>query len=317
MVDIPARLATAYVIEGNLPIASRIRFNFDLRLFVDNNGLSFNVSTYICYGMMFHAHVNYGAKLPISQTVEKTDFRPDFKDAVFSNVDSGDKAKFTVVNDMKKAIHPDFGNDQIELFEQILKKSELYLVDLVASDQADGLYDRNVDSYFKMHKADIATERIVQIVRFLSRRIDKIYDEPSTTLRSQRVAWLRYRLTYASTPALVKKMIEELGDSIIVSADTIAKIKAALDAPYSPELSDKIPTKIRAMCYIYLDVTRQLPDNWYQGIRANDEVSTFWKLRIRAYFNKIVALKAKITDIDAGTNEAELKAAIGNPDLSV
>jgi hypothetical protein len=179
-----------------------------------------------------------------------------------------------------------------------MKAAPKQLIELIGAWQVKALKERNVVSYFKMAKADIPVERIMAAIAYLSTIAERVIniDEFRNSIKSEN--WLIYHTAYASTQYLVRRFIEETQDIIDIPDDDKAIVYNACDQPWEKQLSDLIPARYVQLTYCYLEASKTLPDNWYQGMRAMSSMATHERTRYREAFKKYIELKSEVDSLD-------------------
>lgn len=303
--DFLKNLGMIMKINRDIPAKQPFLFYWNFRDFVDKNSLAINPATMEIYSMMCVAISVFEMDIKAMDTDDKID------GAGFSLPVKGAPAYYKLGDEFPKDADNGGGdyNEEVSInLNKMLNKASKHIVELVGAYQVGGLRERNIESYFKMAKAEIPVTRIMQLVHFMSLELPKIVEEEAFQEGIPGVNWLVYHTAAASTQQLVNKYLEETKEikQIKVSDDTKLAVKAALDAPWDKALIDAIPRKIVAHCYVYLEATKQLPDNWYQGIKAVNNMSTGERTKFRAFYRRYSELYAKVDVIDAGKTIADI-----------
>lgn len=122
--------------------------------------------------------------------------------------------------------------------------------------------------------------------------------------------WIKFHTTAVSTPGVVMKLAEDFRNLGIISDRIFMDIEGASRNSHDRSMSDKIPQGVIGITVAFLTSCNRLPDNWYQGIKARDEMSpATWKIAValgKSYFR----LTADTSDIDTAVDLAELKKII-------
>lgn len=288
-----------------MPAKQPFLFYWNFRDFVDKNALAINPATMEIYAMMVIAKGQLGLNL------KNLDTDNAIKSAGFSLQVKGAPAYYELGSDYPKDADNGGGDYNEELainLHKLVQKAPKHIVELVGAYQVGGLRERNVESYFKMAKAEIPVSRIMQLVHFMSLEMPKIVEYPQFQEEIPGVNWLVYHTAAASTQQLVQKYLEEIAEikAITVEDGVKKQVRHALEHPWDKAIIDAIPRKLVAHCYVYLEATRQLPDNWYQGIKAVNSMSTSERTKFRTFYRKYAELAAQVDKLDAAKTTDDL-----------
>lgn len=286
------KVKTALEASRDVPATQPIKVSSEFKAFLAANGMNPSPATMILWTILMAARFVFG--LPV--ILEK----PANEAAVVSIKIQGKGSTLIPLTESYPA-----GSEDGEVTENIftflstaMKAAPKQLIELIGAWQVKALRERNVVSYFKMAKADIPVERIMTAVAYLSTIAERVINikEFKESIKSEN--WLVYHTAYASTQYLVRRFIEETQDIIDIPDDDKAIVYNACDQPWEKQLSDLIPTRYVQLTYCYLEASKTLPDNWYQGMRAISSIATHERTRYRAAFKKYIELKSEVDSLD-------------------
>lgn len=147
-----------------------------------------------------------------------------------------------------------------------------FLRDLVLCHQTSKLNSENINNYFRMRETSgIQSRTVLAILNAVSHEFNAL--APGMAAEIQNNLYLKYHTTKASAPALLTKMIGDLGpyaDNFFSAADRTA-ITNAYRAPWDQALIQAIPQACITNCAAWLDANNAFPDGWFQGAKARDE----------------------------------------------
>jgi len=186
-----------------------------------------------------------------------------------------------------------------------------WILDLVGAYQVRALSSDNIISYFQGAGIErINGSSLLSIIAPLSKIIPVIVVDNGARSRMSNIDWVRYHTSATSTPVLVQRAIDFVGNSIpnFWAANTITAVTNALNAPWDKGLADLIPKKAVAASHALLTALKQCPRDWYQGNKAK---STTPASTYAAWLSVASKLQELIVDQNA-INNAVSSAALSN-----
>lgn len=160
------------------------------------------------------------------------------------------------------------------LFRRMITSYETaprWIAELCAAHQTRALSPENVANYFM----GIGIERvngnaILKIIGPIAGMMPRIMADAVTRGMLDQSDWMRYHTTATSTPVLVQKAIDFVGNAIpgFWNPATTAAVTNALREPWNKNLADLIPRKAVAATHAILYSLKQCPSDWYQGKKA-------------------------------------------------
>jgi hypothetical protein len=293
----------------NIPAKQPILPYMDLMSFIDKNGLSPNPACFVMYAMLAAGKEIF--KVPIDPIdADKA------KDIWCVSLKIGTDIKIVAwADNYPKGIEdPNFTKDAFSAAQATFRKGDVFIAELCGAYQVGGLKERNMESYFKMAQADIPVSKIMNLTHYLSQMIPKLVEDQTYQAHIVKVDWLRYHTAAASSQQLVQKLIDDMGAHINVDGSTAQAVADALATPWDKSVIDLIPTKALQVTYCYLEAAKQLPDNWYQGIKAVNRMSTVARVRTKAFFT---VLLSKLADVEAINNAGTVDIVKGLVQVSI
>jgi hypothetical protein len=295
------KVKTALKASRDVPAAQPIKVSSEFRTFITTNGMNPSPATMILWTILMAARFVFDLPIILEKPVH---------DAPVVEIKiQGKGSTQTRLTDSYPT-----GAEDGEMTESIftflsaaMKAAPKQLIELIGAWQVKALKERNVVSYFKMAKADIPVERIMTVIAYLSTVAERLIniDEFKQSIKSEN--WLIYHTAYASTQYLVRRFIDEAKDIIDIPDDVKKIVHNACDQPWEKKLSDQIPIKYVQMTYCYLEASKTLPDNWYQGMRAISSMATHERIRYRAAFKRYIELKSEVESVGGMERIKEIK----------
>lgn len=116
--------------------------------------------------------------------------------------------------------------------------------------------------------------------------------QPNSELLIESAPFLKYHTAASSTPSLVMKAFEDLGQlgQSVFTTDGIAAARDAQAHLHDLALSNLIPLRDITMAHAYLSAVEVLPNNWYQGKKAVDSQPPSMYRAWKVFFTKYSAL---------------------------
>jgi hypothetical protein len=286
------KVKTALEASRDVPATQPIKVSSEFRTFISTNGMNPSPATMILWTILMAARFVFDLPIILEKPVHDA--------PVVEIKTQGKGSKQTRLTDS----YPTDADDG-EMTESIftfvstaMKAAPRQLIELVGAWQVKALKERNVVSYFKMAKADIPVERIMTAIAYLSTIAERVINIKEFKESIKGENWLVYHTAYASTQYLVRRFIEETQDIIDIPDDDKAIVYNACDQPWEKQLSDLIPARYVQLTYCYLEASKTLPDNWYQGMRAMSSMATHERTRYREAFKKYIELKSEVDSLD-------------------
>lgn len=187
-----------------------------------------------------------------------------------------------------------------------------WLIDLCAANQIRTLTHKNIEGYFMAKNATkINGRELVLVVSLFAKALPKIMADEGARDRVLHEAgdWLKYHTTATSTAALCAKMMESIRGPFptLISDATAAFIQEANDNRWDKERADLIPRNVVAITYIWLEVSKQLPDEWFQGNKAISEMNPSVAKMFRTLFKRYLDIAGNTDTIGAIGSIRELQ----------
>lgn len=209
-------------------------------------------------------------------------------------------------------VEPDGG--QIGFYKNIhtaYQKAPTWILDLVAAEQVKGMKPDNISNYFRMfNDLKVNGRPILEIVQVMAANIPDIMNyvpaAPNVAFNLSTTPWFRYHTTICSTPGLITRAINLLGNTIpgFYSDATIALVQAATARPWDLAAANAIDRRAVAATHAVLTAAKMLPENWYQGEKAKDDVTA-------GHYTAWVAIAKRALNLD-GVKDL----IMGAPDLT-
>jgi len=184
----------------------------------------------------------------------------------------------------KKAIDG-LKSEEIETTKGLIEANKVstgfHLYELVACYQVKSLSADNISNYFKSVGFDrINATNVLKVVSYASTCFPEVMRNPDYQAKLSKSDYVRYHTAYSSTPSLVLKVIDAVGENALglFGREVVDLVKAAIMNPSDIELNAKIPKTVTAFTRLYLSKYGILPNNWYQGEKCfNDAAPTLIK----------------------------------------
>lgn len=307
-------------------------------VFIRANSLDHGLTAYIIQRWMSFVNTNQSVVFQAAAaTPNATNLTQIGGDALalpqFSTLDH-------VVNSVQDATYANLTADMrgyFALYNSLGDKPLMYLRDLVACNQVRELKTANVESYFaSLGKAKVNARSIVEALAVISTAFGNLVSQnaalgdaavavlnPGATsaqvLAARKSAsvltnapFIEYHTTASSTPALCKRMCDDLGAmrAAFISDAVANVINDAFRAQHDLALSRLIPAKAIVVTSAYLTSMNSLPEGWKQGQRAVASHSPIAYRAMTTIFKKYATFAANLNEAEAATNMAELVAAI-------
>lgn len=198
-------------------------------------------------------------------------------------------------------------NDNGRFLRQVIGSvaaARTWILDLTAADQVRRLSPKNIEGYFmSKNGTKIIGRELLTIVDACSRGLAKIMnDQASRAVILQNPSdWVKYHTSATSTAGLVhrvKGIINGIFPGFFAPA-TVQTIDNANNATWDKALSDLIPRNVVAITYIWLDVAKQLPDDWYQGNAAIALMNPAQARVYRNFFRRYLEISADDAPVQA------------------
>ncbi|APG78142.1 hypothetical protein [Shahe yuevirus-like virus 1] len=217
-------------------------------------------------------------------------------------------------NEAEMAVQPhneinDFYRDIIDAYT----RSGGWIIDLCAAEQVRPLKDTNIVSYFRSKGGMVVSgNRIKPLIKVMAALLPRLVGNDAIVLSTN--AWMRYHITFSSTPQLVARAMSIVGGGFptMFSAPTRAAVQAALAAPWSEPLVTAIPLGAVCITHSILRAFGMLPEGWTQGEKA---IASGSPTREEAVYKGCIKLKELMSNtaaISASKTMAELCASM-NP----
>jgi len=296
-------IAAMLTLNRNIPAKQPMKVSFDYKEHLAINEIDHSAVNAIIWAMLVEARVMFGARIVVTgkDNVPCTGVRL---------VDNSEK-KLLLGDPYPAGTKDDIiTEDNFVFIRELAIKIPRIILELVGAHQVGSLRDRNVESYFKMAQADISVEKIMKTIHFLSLLLPKIVENPLFQAKIKDTVWLTYHTAAASSQQLVNKFIEETKGLLTITPETKTLVAAALAEPWKIDVINKIPKRAIALTYVYLDATGQLPDKWFQGIKAFNAMATMDKVKFKAVFIKYSALNAQVVTVEGAADIAALKVLV-------
>jgi len=182
-------------------------------------------------------------------------------------------------------------------------------IELCMCYQVKPLNRDNVKNYFKSCGVTISsTTFLLKAIKVMSAGMPRLVEIDDVRNSAINNKFVKNHTSYASSGSLVRRCVEELGKNAVhvFAAEDIKDAVAASDAPYDITLAEKVTQRSMYVAYIYFDVNKSLPENWYQGTAAYETCPPNIKRVLRAFFKRLGALTAATDDIDSSNDVDEL-----------
>jgi len=287
------RIKTSYSKSGSrgAPGVSTIAVPSTVEAFVRDEALSNSEDIAVSLGMAIFFH-DVGIDKVTSNGVSIDKF--------------GDQKDEGVISKIKK----DFGDiSDIGCIPQYIESAVNWSVELIMCYQVKPLNRDNVKNYFKGCGVTISsTDFILKFLKVASSKFPKLVEDSDIRGKAMDNKFVKNHTSYASSGSLVCRAIDELGQlsNVLFSKDEITNAANARDAPYDSKVSETVTKRSMGVTYVYMDTNKILPDNWYQGTSAYDEMPPNNRRALRAFFKRIGTLTADVDKMDASTDIGEL-----------
>jgi len=151
-----------------------------------------------------------------------------------------------------------------------------YLTDLVAAYQVKGLTAANIENYFKMKNSPrVQGRRLLPFIQTASSLLPNFMRDAALRVTVGESDWIKYHTAATSTPHLVLKVMELVNNKLpnLFSNTTRRLVTDAVAEIWAKDRADMIPKRAVAIAYIFLEEFEMLPEKWYQGTKAIEEMS--------------------------------------------
>jgi len=188
-----------------------------------------------------------------------------------------------------------------------------WLIELSAAHQVRALKPENVNSYYASQNIlNINGTQILNIINAFSMMIAKIMPIENARNMLQDTDWMRYHTNATSTPMLVQKAIDFVGEAIpgFWGEETVNAVTAAIAAPWNKALADAIPRKAVAATSAILYALKQRPMGWYQGDKAKAATPPSTYSAWLTITHKLQALIMNTDTINNAENFGQLVASV-------
>lgn len=307
--DRDAVITAALALSRNLPLRQPFIIRFRYNDFLQSNNMQHNATAAVIYGLCVSATSDFHKPSPAAE-------------GAINNWCIGISTNNVIANIPFNQPYPpgatdlEYTFDVFNTVKECIAKATKWLVELVAAEQSGSLRERNYESYFKMSQGEVAVGKIILVVKWVAATTPKLMENEDLQEEAANVPWLKYHTAAASTPQLVQKFMNETGELHTFSDDVRNTVREAVENFWLLEPTYRIPQNIVAHTYVYLESTNQLPDNWYQGIRAINNMAGYMRTRYRTIYKRYVNFKAGVADIEAADALAALRV-IGRVDFIV
>lgn len=191
---------------------------------------------------------------------------------------------------------------------------------LAVAHQQKNLRTRNISALFKSFKLEVNGEIMLPYVNWVSFALPNLGGIEELIKKFKEIKWLEYHTAISSSSVLCKKVIDfmEQGDEkhevrkLYFSDNQKTFIQDAAANIWDAKAQAKVSTVSIGISYCFLKAIRMLPESWYQGQDAMEEMAAFMKLRYLAGFEKYAEIKADLKSITSKNDALEvMKATAG------
>lgn len=194
-----------------------------------------------------------------------------------------------------------------------LAHSMAYVLDLVLCFKVSELAESNIKSYF-MDKDRTAIDggKVLKLMLFVYKKFPDLTASPAVMAALVNNPFMRYHTVASSTPALMTKVITDLGaeSARYFSPAEIAAVAAAQASPTNLTLTNAISFRSIAVAGSFLDAYGFNFGSWYQLKRAVSMCPAGFYDTCRSFFQKRRTLSASTDGIVRAATLDELMNAI-------
>lgn len=184
------------------------------------------------------------------------------------------------------------------LLTQALVGARRWLLDLTACWQVRPLKAANVQGYFQsMNGTTVRGAEIVPFFNAVKNSMDTIMENDQYRALLSKNKFMKYHTSSSSTAGLVKRAVQACRSFIAISPVTAASVNSALSRYWDLNEADKIPRNLVAFAHAYLSAAKSLPENWYQGNAARDEIGDGLYLKWRETAKRWIELTQNLDAI--------------------
>lgn len=188
-----------------------------------------------------------------------------------------------------------------------------WLVDLVATQQVRGLTAKNIQGYF-LSKGNtvVAGKEIKELIWLIATGFPDMMVDVRLRALLTGGDWMKYHTTASSSASLVAKFISSVHGAFpgMVGAASVALVNLAVANPWDKAAQDAVPGRLKGVAHVFLEASNSLPDNWYQGTRAREDMPPNLVASYMAFFKKFLLLSRDIAAINAATDMTTLLTAM-------
>lgn len=289
-------------------VGSIIPFNvgYNINRLVEEHGQQYDIT-----GAVYSSMVLSLSEMPGSMLLRQSNnfSEPTFPLTTRNEDGSNDTRNYNMetVKDMPEGPQKAFAM----MFVQAIPAARSWLLDLTACHQVRSLTAQNIQGYFQsMNGTNVRGAAIIPILETSKNQIENILGNDSLRSLLGKNKFMEYHTTYSSTPGLVVRAVDDLRELINITDETQDKLDAALSNFWEQSYNDRIPSILVAITHCYLSVMGVLPNNWWQGEKAKNNVGVIIYRRWTAIIKRWADLTKNTDELDNAHDLAELRAAI-------
>jgi hypothetical protein len=190
-----------------------------------------------------------------------------------------------------------------------LPKARTWIYELAACHQVSRLSQGNIKNYFASQNGiQVQGKSILPVVNVAASTFPMITENEGLRVLLSDASFLRYHTTATSTPGLLSRVFENLGEmsSSVFPEGTKEAVDEALKMYWDSSATAKISTRAIGIGHAFLSATGALPENWYQGAKAKDTIMPTLYSGWVAFFKKFAMISVDMKSIEGSEELSSL-----------